>query len=166
LLTLDEQKGGLLGKFRKRKPEVQLPTELDKAVLRDGIEPKPPAQRKIGERAFWLIQMVSMVEPAHWCRTFQCDADAFMQAVMASEYAADLLSALTEAAARHPDSAWIAALCDGWLARKEEPHVIAQALSTLILSTSTTERTPLLESVISQLGSSQSNVTLPATCCR
>ena len=160
LLGFDEPKGGLLGKLRKRKLEVRLPEAPDKATLRDGIEAKPPAQRKIGERAFWLMQMVAMAPPRHWCERFNCDAETFLQAALATEYAADLLSALSAAVARHPDSEWSSSLCNAWLNQSNEPQITASALAALITSTAAAERLTLLHSVLSEARSRRPEVLL------
>jgi hypothetical protein len=97
---------GLLSKLRGRRLEVKLPESLLKAAARDGIEPSPPQQRKIGERAYWLMQMIAAVRPSHWTERFGCDVQTFLGAVRGSDYAVDLLLALAQAASVHPDSVW------------------------------------------------------------
>jgi hypothetical protein len=149
-LLLDEQKG-LLGKLRKRKLIVALPSALDKAAQRDGIELKPPAQRKIGERAFWLAQMVSLVPPAYWLERFNVDARGFIAAIMASEFAHDLLPALSEAAARQPLPDFLEALSEAWLDSKHEPGVILEAVARLIAAAEPSRRGPLLSLQASKL---------------
>ena len=111
LILLDPAGSGFLGKLRKRHLTIRLPEVLDKAAVRDGIQAKPPAHRKIGERAYWLVQMVSLARPVQWCERFGCDIQTFLDAVLASDYPADLLTALSEAACRYHDAEWISALC-------------------------------------------------------
>ena len=115
LIELSAPKGGLLGLGRSRKLVIELPTAPDKAAVRDGIEPKVPAGHKIGERAFWLMQMVTRVPPRYWCERFSCDASTFLAAALASDFKNELLEALTGAATRHPDGEWAGALADAWL---------------------------------------------------
>ena len=47
------------------------------------------------------MQMVAMAPPAHWCERFQCDSDTFLEAVLATDYATDLVLALSQASVRH-----------------------------------------------------------------
>jgi hypothetical protein len=152
LLVLEEQKSGLLAKFRKRKLQIELPAALDKAAIRDGIEPKPPAQKKVGERAFWLTQMIAMVPPRRWCDRFDCDAGAFVAAAMTTEYAGDLLPALSAATVRHPHPEWISALARGWVESKNETLTIAQQIASLAGAAPLDERVALLESLLSDTG--------------
>jgi hypothetical protein len=60
LLSLTGNK--LLG----NKIEVTLPDAHDKAMARDGIEQKPPAYPKIGERAFWFSQILAATPLSFW----------------------------------------------------------------------------------------------------
>jgi hypothetical protein len=115
LLRFDPPTTGLLGKLKKRRLHVELPAVLDKAAARDGIEASPPASRKIGERAWWLVQMIGLVPPSHWTTRFGCDPNTLIDAVADTEYSGELLSALTEAAIRHADDAWLAALLQHFL---------------------------------------------------
>ena len=135
----------MLGKLRKRKLRIDLPTAPDKAALRDGIEAKPPASRKIGERAFWLSQLVAMVPPSHWCRRFDCDAQTFLDAVLATDYANELLGALTQATVRHPQGEWTQVLARAWMASSQDATAILAALYDLAKTGSPAERAALLE---------------------
>jgi len=145
LVELEAAHGGMLGKLRKRKLRVELPTAPDKAALRDGIEAKPPANRKIGERAFWLSQMMAMVPPAHWCQRFDCDTQTFIDAVLATDHASELLSALTAATARYPRGEWSLALARAWTASSAEMLVLMEAIHDLARSAPPVERAALLE---------------------
>jgi hypothetical protein len=119
LLTFDPPGSGLLSKLKKRRLHIALPAALDKDAVRDGIEPSPPASRKIGERAWWLVQMISLVPPSHWTTRFGCDARTLVEAVTETEYSAELLSALTQAAARHSDETWLVELLRQALAKHQ-----------------------------------------------
>jgi hypothetical protein len=127
LVTLSDAGSGLLGKLRKRRLEIVLPESLDKTMARDGINAKPPAQQKIGERAYWVMQMIAMAPAASWCERFQCDIDTFLAAALANDYAVDLMRALSQAAIRHRDVAWIEALSTRWLKWYSHPEHDAQA---------------------------------------
>lgn len=110
LLALDPPGKGLLGKLKKRRLRVELPATLDESAVRDGLEESPPASRKIGPRAWWLVQMVALAPPSHWTSRFECDARTLIDAVVDTEYGTELLSALTQAAGRHADETWLGTL--------------------------------------------------------
>lgn len=120
LLTFDPPGSGLLGKLKRRRLQVGLPAALDKEAVRDGIEASPPANRKVGERAWWLMQMISLVPPSHWTARFGCDARTWVEAAVETEYSAELLWALTQAAGRHADETWLAELLRQALAKQQD----------------------------------------------
>jgi hypothetical protein len=151
LVVLENKGSGLIAQLSKRKLAIQLPVAIDRATQRDGIELKPPAQRQIGERMYWLVQMIGQAAPTHWNARFGCDAATFIDAAMSTEYALDLLSALSEAASRHPDAEWLTALCDAWLDSKQEQHVVAQAIARLVASAPLAVRGSLFETQAEKL---------------
>jgi hypothetical protein len=142
---------GLAKLLRKAKLVIELPSALDKAALRDGIEAKPPAQRQIGERAFWLTQMVARVPPAHWTERFACSPAELLDAAGATEYAQELLGAWSTAALRHPAVQWLDALCAAWLASKQEPQLQSEALVRLLAAAGERRQELLLKYVRSLL---------------
>ncbi|HWQ35077.1 MAG TPA: DUF5691 domain-containing protein [Blastocatellia bacterium] len=89
--------------------ELTLPEACDKAMTRDGIEPKPPQHQGIGEKAWWLQQMISVAPPHIWCQQFNESPAALVQAAH-GEWRNLLLSAWANAAALHRDTDWLEAL--------------------------------------------------------
>jgi hypothetical protein len=160
LLALEAQKSGLIAKLRKRKLQIELPATLDKAALRDGMESKPPSHRKIGDRAFWLTQMIAMARPRHWCERFDCDATTLMAAAMTTDYAAELLAAWSAATVRHPDREWISVLVETWIESKNEPILIAREIAALLDVATPDEQGTLLESLLRTLAARDFNITL------
>ncbi len=148
LVSMAAEPGGLLAKLRKRKLVIELPTAPDKAAQRDGIELKVPAARKIGERAFWMAQMLSFVPPRHWCRKFSCDAETFLDATRATDFKDELLDALTEAASRHPDPEFLRLLVIAWTesGRDAQMH---DAIQTLVNAVPAAQRAELAETLLS-----------------
>jgi hypothetical protein len=146
-LVAFENKSGLLAKFTKRKLMIELPTAPDKAAQRDGIDVKMPAQRKLGERTYWLVQMVELSQPNDWTARFQCDPATLIDAMMATEYAAELLDAFSESAKRHRDPAWLRALCDAWLGAKQD-YIGTQAVAQLVAAATEDERGSLIEALL------------------
>lgn len=153
-LVSAEEKKGLLAKLGKQKLRlaIALPEAIDKVAQRDGVEAKPPAHRKIGERAFWLSQMVALALPSYWTTRFQCDAAMFVAAVMDSDYAGELLPALSDAASRHPQREWLLALSEAWLASKDV-HLRTQAIADMMVTAPDALRESVLAAQLSKLDS-------------
>jgi hypothetical protein len=102
---------GSLLKLKKAKPpalEVTLPAACDKAMQRDGVVAKPA--RGIGEKAWWLRQLVSAIPVAHWETQWQASAADIVQAAAATEFSEALLDGLILAAVDHHAANWAGAL--------------------------------------------------------
>lgn len=98
--------GGLL---RKAQVEVALPESCDKAMQRDGVEPKPPPRLKMGEKAWWLAQMLKTIPPVTWSRAWGQRPAAILEAVPA-EWRDLLHESWITAAAHNADLDWVEAL--------------------------------------------------------
>jgi hypothetical protein len=149
-----EEKKGLLAKFGKPKLKltIALPEAIDKAAQRDGVDAKPPAHRKIGERAFWLSQMVALAPLSYWTARFQCDAAMFVAGVMETDYAGELLPALTEAARRQPEREWLLALTEAWLATSDV-YLRTQSVAEMMLTAPNDVRESVLIAQLARLDS-------------
>ncbi len=91
--------------------EVQLPTEWDASMGRDGIEAKPPKDSGYGERAWLIRQMLGFISPSWWVRSFHREPPQLLKAASKSAEWGDLLvAAWTEAANRFGLLAWKEAL--------------------------------------------------------
>lgn len=111
LLRFIPAESGSLLKLKKAKAaalEVTLPTECDKAMQRDGVEPKPAPGR--GEKAGWLAQMLAAVPLTTWTGAWGCGVEDIIAASEASEWKAELLEGWVLAAAAQRDAEWAAAL--------------------------------------------------------
>jgi Family of unknown function (DUF5691) len=126
LLALQRKAGGLRSKSRSTTLVIELPNSLDKAALRDGHDQKPPAHRKIGERAFWFEQWLAVPPPRVWTERFACLPSEFLNAAFATDFGDEILRALTTAAARHQDSEWIRALGRACIERRARSTVAAE----------------------------------------
>jgi hypothetical protein len=87
---------------------VKLPEHCDDAMVRDGLAAKPPAG--LGERAWWLFQMVAAVPPAVWAGAWRVPPAELIRAAADDENAGALLTGWARAAARSGDGSWAAAL--------------------------------------------------------
>ncbi|MFN7928964.1 MAG: DUF5691 domain-containing protein [Blastocatellia bacterium] len=93
----------------KDKIEIALPTECDKAMKRDGIEPKP-SYANVGEKAWWLQQMLSLVPPDIWVSASGWTIDELLNAARRSEWRKMLLESWLNANQLARSVAWAEAL--------------------------------------------------------
>jgi len=96
--------GAKLKKPKKPTLELSLPGECDKAMLRDGIESKPPAG--IGEKAWWIVQMLEVVPLRTWTQSWSCSVADILKASLNGEWAKELFEAWTRAAIRQHEAQW------------------------------------------------------------
>ncbi|MBV8642765.1 MAG: hypothetical protein JO225_02475 [Candidatus Eremiobacteraeota bacterium] len=89
--------------------EVELPPACTPAMRRDGIEEKP--RNGVGERAWWLEQIVARVPPSHWSGMKLEPRDVLALAAR-NEHAQALLRGLAQATASYADDAWRCAWVD------------------------------------------------------
>jgi uncharacterized protein DUF5691 len=98
-----------LSRLRRREIEIRLPEKCDKAMQRDGVEPKP-ALRGVGEKAWWLQQMLGLIPPKVWSQESGWKAGELIEAANKSEWKDVLLDGWSAAAARSRDAEWADAL--------------------------------------------------------
>jgi hypothetical protein len=91
--------------------KVTLPDTCDQAMQRDGVEPKPPPDRRdMGEKAWWLCQILRAVPPATWSQRFALGPAELIGAAAKDEWQALLHEAWGAAARASGDAAWAEAL--------------------------------------------------------
>jgi hypothetical protein len=87
--------------------EVTLPGACDKAMARDGVELKPPTDRKsLGEKAWWLFQMLSAIPPSTWSRQWGAAPAELLMAAAAGEWNELLIEGWAAAAQAFDDGEW------------------------------------------------------------
>ena len=154
VFVFEPRSSGLLGRLSSRKLRIDLPLELDEAALRDGIELKPPANLKIGERSFWLTQMLSVPPPVEWSRRFDCTAVELLEAAGRTDHAQEVFTALCTACVRHPDVEWVSALSSAWRERaSEQQQNVAPGIAALLAELPVEARDQQLQTQISALRS-------------
>lgn len=99
--------------------DVALPTECDKMMRRDGIEPKPPSYK--GEKAWWLEQMLGAVPPSIFSNESGIGPSDLVAAAVRHEFADTLLAGWATGCQRHADSRWAQALIVTLI--DEEPEI-------------------------------------------
>jgi Family of unknown function (DUF5691) len=98
-----------LNKMKRRTIEVTLPEACDKAMQRDGVEPKP-YYPNIGEKAWWLQQMLSLIPPKVWSQESGWTISELIEEANHSKWKKVLLDGWTQAALLCQDLEWAGAL--------------------------------------------------------
>jgi hypothetical protein len=92
--------------------DVTLPAACDKAMIRDGIEPKPSAA--LGEKAWWLCQMLGAIPPSVWCDAWNTTPPVLIKAAAKHEWERVLLDGWRTGAQRSQDAQWAEAMVRDW----------------------------------------------------
>jgi hypothetical protein len=98
----------------KKKLATALPEAHEKSWERDGIVAKP--RQGMGERSWWLMQIVAVTPPAHWVERFGIPP-ADLIAAATDEHGAELLEGWSRAAVLYDASDWIQPLVEAWSKR-------------------------------------------------
>ena len=117
---------------------IEPPEREDPAWKDHAIEPVRPKHEALGERAWWLYQLVRQVPPAWWCDRLQLAPAAVLQAALGTSWAVALLRGWRDALLAAPPGphthAWAQALLGAWSPEALGPHSAAvQALLPLPL---------------------------------
>ena len=100
----------VLQRDRSSRPRIQItlpPEKLDPSWERDGVIEKP--ETRAGRRQWWLLQIIAAIPPSHWSGQWKLSPGECVAALV-GDFADVVLEGLHQAARRHPDPAWIAAL--------------------------------------------------------
>ncbi len=100
---------GMLG-LGSGKLVVEPPAACDKAMIRDGIVAKPPPHSGLGERAWWLRQVVAAVPPPVMSEILGVPAQKAVAASKDGDWELELWFAWADAAIRSRDVDWAEAL--------------------------------------------------------
>lgn len=97
---------------------IRLPDSLDPALVQDGVEAKPTplATKQVGEKAWWLLQMVGATPLNTWNETWEVPAIDIVLAAKNHEWEAALLDGWALATQRQQNAQWAKALLEVWLA--------------------------------------------------
>jgi hypothetical protein len=92
---------------------VKPPTAIDKLWERDGIVAKSPSSA-IGERAWWMLQVMACIPPAYWEQQFGATPNELITAANTNKWGNSLIEGWSEAAQLHHETHWIEPLWDWW----------------------------------------------------
>ena len=106
--------------LRATRLNVALPAERDAAMIRDGIgDGKYPG---LGEKAGWLVDLLSAIDPSYWCTTLGLAPDECIALSAATDYQGALLLGWTAGLRLHLEQAatpgllaWLEAWVRIWL---------------------------------------------------
>jgi hypothetical protein len=125
LAWVPAEKPRMLG-LRQGQPariEVTLPDARDQAMIRDGVEPKPPPDRQdLGEKAWWLFQILCAIPPVTWSERCNAAPAELIEAAARGEWHALLHEAWGAAAITFRDAAWAESLLH---ADARQPELLA-----------------------------------------
>ena len=80
---------------------ISLPDKLDESMNRDGIVENLSLDSRLGQKATWLCQILSLVPTSHWQKRFSLSAKEILTIAMASsEWSLALTLALINSAAK------------------------------------------------------------------
>jgi len=111
---------GRTSMLKRTRIEVGLPAAADAVLVRDGVEAKPPAG--IGERAWWLAQIIAAVPPATWTAAWSLAPNAVLRAADDNEWREPVVAGWLSATERHRDAAWAAALWENERMARVDPR--------------------------------------------
>jgi hypothetical protein len=130
------QRTGLVLKRKHRaRLDVMLPDACDKAMARDGVEAKPPTSL-LGEKAWWLRQMLGAVPLRVWTEAWGATPDDLVAAAMDSDWKEVLIPGWALAAERQGTADWAVPLL---LARPERMEEFGLSGLVDLLSPTTRE---------------------------
>ncbi len=90
--------------------EVHLPEGLDAEMERDGIEGQPPQNSQLGEKAWWLMQILSQVPPHTWSEGWNKRPLQLLEALRKHEWEQVVYNGWMNAAITYQDADWLEAL--------------------------------------------------------
>ena len=98
--------------YTQGKLKLKLPTTFDITWQRDGIAEKP--QAGLGERAWWLIQLLAFVPPAHCEEQWQAGPGELIAAADADKFGKSIIEGWSRAAQLFSERQWLSPLWDWW----------------------------------------------------
>jgi len=126
IITVQTTRANLLGRSRSRVVLVP-PDSFAPAWERDGIEERQP--EGIGQRAWWMRQVLSRAGLAVWTERTGMTPDAILDSLKQDDYFGDAMQALVGAATSAADPAWSAALIR---LLRHQPSIDIAALAGLL----------------------------------
>jgi hypothetical protein len=96
-------------RWLRRHLVVTLPNHFREQWQAWGLREQSPLAVRIGQKAGWLVQLITLVPPSVLVAALGVDAVELLELIRASDYAEALLTALLEGAEHHQDYAFLLA---------------------------------------------------------
>jgi hypothetical protein len=93
--------------------DAKPPTAVDAEWEHDSLTEK--GGQGAGQRAYWMAQVLSRVQPSHWEARFGMAPDRLIAATAGSKWRINILESWNDAAGRFKEQAWAAPLWRLWL---------------------------------------------------
>jgi hypothetical protein len=68
----------------------------------------------MGQKAFWLSQIIAVIHPGHWLRAWKTTPQELIDNTNLGDWKSAIMDGWAGAAARHGDAGWAAALLAAW----------------------------------------------------
>ena len=146
-------------KLRKDELTVEPPKELDDAAERDGVARKAPTG--IGERAWWLAQIIACVPPAVWSERWRAAPEAIVAAAASGDWSKPLVEGFAAASVSHDDPAWAEAILRGGYPH-DKPTPLAPKLDALLRVLDVRQREALVAKSLRDAPQSDETIALVA----
>lgn len=129
--------------------QVQLPEQFDEAWTQLGIEakPSPTIHSKLGEKAWWLLQLIGATPLHVWTEQWQLSPQEIINLTPSGEWQMLLLNGFALAAKRQSNDAWLEAIFKLYFAGHAsitDPAVINLSVEDLFHTLSGDRRDALL----------------------
>ncbi|MGZ3667706.1 MAG: DUF5691 domain-containing protein [Ktedonobacterales bacterium] len=128
--------GMIMQNARNQHIDAEPPETLPKEWQDDGIVAKPPSG--VGERAYWLTQVLALVPPAHWEERFGMAPEQIVAAAAKSEWEGQMVHGWAQATILHNATPWALPLWQRWVEeeqrRKNIPGADAYEMRTTLAS--------------------------------
>jgi hypothetical protein len=129
---------------KKTTLEINLPSEYYKAWTREGIKEKPPSSSKMGQKAWWLYQMLLSVRPSFLLAHFELSVETYLKILRKTDFADMLFDALTVATKTHQDQSVAAVLVQ----QSKRADVFLKTLTDMAEALPEDERDTLLQTFL------------------
>lgn len=112
--------------MKGKRLDADPPAALPKDWARDGISAKP--LMGVGERAFWLAQVIRFVPPSHWQERFARSAEDVIGLAAKTDWEEALIHGWTQAVLLYGTSEWAMPLWERWCMADEHGKAVPGAI--------------------------------------
>jgi hypothetical protein len=106
----------------RKRWQIDAPAAAPDEWKADNVDSARPAQETLGERAWWLYQLVRQVPLPWWTERTGLDAPGLIEWAAGTDWAEALLRGWRDVLFAAPDDAWADALLDRWPADALRDH--------------------------------------------